>query len=635
MDHGIFLEECFRKILESNLDEDGYINDNDRINELLINNIYGVDINSEAIDITIFSLYLTIMDYKNPKTIQNYMFPNLKNSNLFVSDFFDKKLDAKLEDKKFDLIIGNPPWGNIKGKHIEYCKNRNLPLQKGEISRSFIFKVKDLCNENTKCCLVLPSKLLYNKQIPAIQTRKLLLQNTKVEKIIEMSVVRKLIFKNAVAPACIMIFKKDNTEYLKNNIEYISFKPNIFFELFNIIVTEKNDIKYIPQSFLNENDWAWKTILYGTSYDIDIINNIKSNYSTITDVITSKKFIVKTGISTNAGEKDSRKYIGKRIINSDNEIDAFWINTENMSIFKQEKIYRTANEEQFKPPYCLFKKGVNTDNYKMRAVYTEEEMLYKNGITCIKGKEEDKEILMNITGLLNSSLYAYLNLMLNASVGVEREQIFIDEIEKFPYLYDKQISEIVEEIQNEKKRFDLKTAKNVDNLIEKLDDIILRRFGLIDNEFIDYALNVQIPLVNSKKMNIMKTVNIDDLKIYSSYFEQYFNRILSNSNKHLKIVLYPKVKGMYSIFELIICENKIDKEIEIIEDIDNNKELLTRFMVNKATDKFYQIKDIINFEENSLFIIKTNEFRNWHPAMARIDLSEVISQMLSENGGEE
>lgn len=64
----------------------------------------------------------------------------------------------------------------------------------------------------------------------------------------------------------------------------------------------------------------------------------------------------------------------------------------------------------------------------MRAVCTDEEMLYKNGITCIKGKEEDKEILMNITGLLNSSLYAYLNLMLNASVGVEREQIFIDEI---------------------------------------------------------------------------------------------------------------------------------------------------------------------------------------------------------------
>ena len=123
MAHGIFLEESFRKILEANLDEDGYISDNNKINNLLCDNIFGVDINKEAIDVTIFSLYLTIMDYKNPKTIQNYEFPDL-NNNLFVMDFFDEKLNEKLSNKEFDLIIGNPPWGAVSGKHIEYCKKK-------------------------------------------------------------------------------------------------------------------------------------------------------------------------------------------------------------------------------------------------------------------------------------------------------------------------------------------------------------------------------------------------------------------------------------------------------------------------------------------------------------------------------
>ena len=68
--------------------------------------------------------------------------------------------------------------------------------------------------------------------------------------------------------------------------------------------------------------------------------------------------------------------------------------------------------------------------------------------------------------------------------------------------------------------------------------------------------------------------------------------------------------------------------------LDNNKELLTRFMISKHTDIFYQIKNVINFEENSLFIIKTNEFKNWHPAMAKIDLAETIDEMLSGNGGD-
>ena len=80
--------------------------------------------------------------------------------------------------------------------------------------------------------------------------------------------------------------------------------------------------------------------------------------------------------------------------------------------------------------------------------------------------------------------------------------------------------------------------------------------------------------------------------------------------------------------------NKKDEIIEIQNDIDNNKELLTRFMISKHTDIFYQIKNVINFEENSLFIIKTNEFKNWHPAMAKIDLAETIDEMLSGNGGD-
>lgn len=636
MAHGIFLEESFRKILEANLDEDGYISDNDMINNLLCDNIFGVDINKEAIDVTTFSLYLTIMDYKNPKTIQNYKFPDL-NNNLFAMDFFDDRLNEKLSNKEFDLIIGNPPWGALTGKHIEYCKKNNLPILNKEISRSFIFKVKELCNINTRCCLIIPSSLLYKKLSPAKKTRQILLKETRIEKIIEMSAVRKLIFKNAIAPASIITFRKDNTEYLNNNIKYISFKPNIFFELFNIIAVEKNDIKYVSQDFLLENDWAWKTILYGTSFDIKIIQDLKRNYDTLEKTIKDNNFIQQTGIAINSKEKekkDSRHFIGMKMLDSNKGIEAFKIDTRNMEIFNKTEIHRVRTPEQFEPPYCLLKKGVDMENYKMRAAYTEEKMLYKDGICGIKGKQKDRNILLNITGLLNSSLYAYLNLMLGSSIGIEREQRFVDEINKFPYIYDKEIAEQVNEIQIEKQQDSLTHVTNEESMIEKLDNIILEKFGLKDNEFIDYALNVQIPLVNSRKNITMRTVKVDEMKQYASYFEKYFKKIFNKSNKYIKIVLYPNIKGLYSVFELIVSNQKSDQVIEVQNNIEENKELLTKFMVSKHTDMFYQIKNVINFEENSFYIIKTNEFRNWHPAMAKLNLAEVIDEMLSGNGGD-
>ena len=113
-----------------------------------------------------------------------------------------------------------------------------------------------------------------------------------------------------------------------------------------------------------------------------------------------------------------------------------------------------------------------------------------------------------------------------------------------------------------------------------------------------------------------------------------FKNIFNKSGKYIKIVLYPNVKGIYSIFELIISDQKTDEVIEVEDNIEGNRELLTRFMISKHTDMFYQIKDVINFEENSFYIIKTNEFKNWHPAMAKIDLTEVIDDMLSGNGGD-
>lgn len=194
--------------------------------------------------------------------------------------------------------------------------------------------------------------------------------------------------------------------------------------------------------------------------------------------------------------------------------------------------------------------------------------------------------------------------------------------------------EKVEQIQEEKQKDKLTNVTNEDQMIEELDNIILQKFNLENNEFIDYALNIQIPLINSRKNMMIRTVTAEEMEKYARYFQTYFKHIFNKSNKYIKIVLYPRVKGIYSIFELIISDNKNDEIIEIKNDIDTNKELLTRFMISKHTDIFYQIKNVINFEENSLFIIKTNEFKNWHPAMAKIDLSETIDEMLSGNGGD-
>ncbi len=98
---GIFLVETLRKIIEKEISCFGQKSlTNDRLWELVKNNIFGIDIDEDAIEITIFSIYITLLDYKSPKEIENFKFETLKHINLFGGaeyDFFNE--DAIFNNK--------------------------------------------------------------------------------------------------------------------------------------------------------------------------------------------------------------------------------------------------------------------------------------------------------------------------------------------------------------------------------------------------------------------------------------------------------------------------------------------------------------------------------------------------------
>ena len=638
---GAFLVDSYRRIVQENINNETYCEDDSLLKDLLTKNIYGIDINEEAIDVTIFSLYLTILDYKDPKTLSHFVLPNLKGNNLFVSDFFDEKSLSKLIEKNisFDFIIGNPPWGNEKhGLHMSYCKSKGYidKQQNNEISRSFVFRSKDFCKQETVCCFVLHSKLLYNQKNPSVRFRQFLLKETEIQNIIELSSVRKLVFENADAPAVILSFKYNSQVDLSRSFTYISVKPNIFFKLFNIICIEKDDVKSVPQSLLCKYDWAWKTLVYGFSEDVENIIYLKKKFPSIDSALKNEnpKIIYGSGIQDHIGDaQDAKLLLGLPLLDSEDGIDHFRLNLNKENIFNKPKIHRIRRRELFNPPHCIVAKGLDCNNYKMRSAYSNEEMVCKETMYVIKGNNNQKEILYNLVGLFNSSLFSYFNLMLGSSVGIEREQRFMGEVLGFPYAFSQQISSMVEQIQSEN---DVLFTGNDDEIINDIDELVLSNYGLSHNKFIDYAINITIPLLtNSDAPIAYKKVSVDDLKNYSEIFLKHFNAVYNLSDQHVLIVLYPNVQNHYSIFELQIINEKPKNEIIINNESPDSANLLSKLSLEKYNDRFYQLRDVVHFTTNSFLILKPNFYKYWHPAMAEVDLSDVINDIMSASGGDE
>jgi hypothetical protein len=639
---GVFLVDSYRRMVEKNLNGTLYSDNDTMLKELLKKNIYGIDINEEAIDVAIFSLYLTVLDYKDPRTLVQFSLPNLKNINLFVGDFFDDHKLQPLKEIKFDFILGNPPWGNVKtGLHMQYCKEygHENRQQNSEISRSFVFRAHDFSCEDTQCCFILHSKLLYNQKKPARNFREFLLLNTEISKVLEMSSVRKLVFKNADAPAVVLMFKYSKTDCSQNKITYISLKPNIFFKLFNIIVIERNDIKYIKQNLLIQSDWAWKTIVFGLSGDLDILIALKKNYETVEMALESQSPQLVTGEGVqylDGDKKDASHLLGMPMLDSQKGVEHFIVNSSNTTIFEKREIHRPRDKRLFQPPYCITARGLDCTDYTMRSAYSEETFICKHAIYIIKGNPHNKNFLLNLVGLFNSSFFAYLNLMLGSSVGIEREQRSTQEIFKFPYIYDDAISSQVEHIQKLKNKFTLGDSYDIEDEIKKLNAMIIDKFDLYDNVFVDYALNIQIPqLTGVSDGAIYRNATEEDLLKYSKCFDEYFSLIYGKSSKYISITLYPQIASRYTIFELSVNEIKPTKKIKVSNIIDSNIAALSKFSVFKTNDLFYQIRDVAYFGESSFFIIKPNHYKNWHPAIAKLDLMDIIDQILSKPGGDQ
>ncbi|MBC6434739.1 N-6 DNA methylase, partial [Nostoc sp. HG1] len=91
---GVFLVESLRKLVVKRW-ANGEKPTRHLIRETLYNQIYGVDINPEAVQIAAFSLYLTALelDYEleqNRQLTDDLKFQKLIGNNLFASDAFDE-----------------------------------------------------------------------------------------------------------------------------------------------------------------------------------------------------------------------------------------------------------------------------------------------------------------------------------------------------------------------------------------------------------------------------------------------------------------------------------------------------------------------------------------------------------------
>ncbi len=661
---GIFLVQALRRMIERYREIKQITSTDEAIlKKIAEENIYGIDQDRDAINVAMFSTYLTLLDYvKDPKKIENFKFPTLTNKNYFTSDFFNLENDFNSIIKKinFNFILGNPPWkrGSDKKalflKYIEERKKKELSKSDGkpqltisnkEIAQAFLLRTSDFSSAQTRCALIATSKTLYN--LNAKDFRKYFLHNYFIDKIFELAPVGEEVFQSANTPAVVLFyrFSYDNKTD-KNIVEHIVIKPNRFFSLFKIFTIQKTDYKEIVQSRLKENDWLWKILIWGSYQDFNFIRRLKNDYITIAEKIKKDKLLLGQGIII--GDKNKRynteHLIGKPLVDHKNDIDQF--NVYASLKWAEEKVTRERNKELFKAPVLLIKHGLR--KFKAISAILYKDAMYQHSLTGIKG---NIETLRMLCGLLNSDLFAYY--MINDSIaGIDRGRAHDEEKLGFPYIDNTEVSKYVEEIEAISQKLFLEKQKPLNpnvqtledekkKLIDSLNDEILNSFDLNEQEkaLVDYAVNITIPLIMSYKRcekELFAPLKLKEpfLMEYAGVFLKRFRDSFARDNKKftLQIVHSKYIIGMF--FKVIVEENNTEY---ISWENQSENDLISRLLslgCQEITESLFIQKDVRGFEKDGFYIIKPNEKKLWHKAIAYLDAEEFADAMLREGAKE-
>ena len=610
------------------------------VKEILIQNIYGVDLHSTAVKLTKFSLQLALCQLVPNHELwtwnEDRVFKNLENENIFQEDFFDFLIKEKYHHfhESFDLIIGNPPFFPLTENKEKPEYSTITKKLKQKINFAFSVKIPDnqlalmfleassiLLKQKAELCLIQKSTaLLFNKGVK--EFRDSLFKQFYVHQIIDFTLLKNHLYKSksktrvddlgkpvyengklkktasTAVESCAIFYKKEKIEnyntlhiisrLLKNTIEGLSFE----FDYYDFYELSKNQIL--------EDDTIWRSNLLGgnrLNHLIKKLNmtnrfqtNLKDyilNHLRIDEKAYSEGFIV-------GNKKNSSELINKHV---NLRAKMFSLDKFELTSFTGENKFEATRNERFlyKTPLILIKENIVANQFPI--AYFEnleyEYIPFDSQIVGISLSNKEEEF-STLKDKIDS------NIKINALKTLATCSKF--------YLGESSVI----------------NKKEIDNWTIPLNsDEILISFAekIVMDDVLDYIY----PSWYEKKPKSNEIATIPEINQFEKIFNESFNSIYKKEDKEQRLRKLFIGNDFYAL-EFYYSEENYKEEV--IENADFQIEEIIKQNIsrNAVVNRVLKI-----YGENTITLIKPKNLRYWLKSIALRDADDVFDDII-ENG---
>ena len=460
--------------------------------KILHNNIFGVDLDKQAVEIAQLNLLLKIAEkgHRLPLLQQN-----IKCGNSLIDDegiagdkafYWEEEFKEIMDEGGFDVVIGNPPYvrpHKMDKKDKEFFwKNLKTFKAKSDLYSCFMEKGINLLREGGLFSFIVPHT--WTSLESFYEIRKYILENCKVLKLVRLP---QKVFQDATVETTIFILAKEPNKKNRDN-------NKIVVEALN----EKRDITFVKKFTQSQitNNYSYNFELYTEEYANKILYKVKQTGERLDNLIDFF-YGLKTGDDHNFLFDEPKNNECKKLLRSKDigryakEFEGKYVWYVPNLMIRNKKTARPGSKERFETEKIV----VARMGKRVVATYDDEEYYVKDAMLLLKKSEESD--LKYITAILNSKLinYYYKNYFITidvlknallelpvASADRNTTANISEKVKKIEEL-NKRLNEMGDKKTDERARIEeeiKKADKEIDELVYKLYRITEEEKGIIE-----------------------------------------------------------------------------------------------------------------------------------------------------------
>ncbi len=428
---------------------------------ILLNNIYGVDIDPQAVEVTKLSLLLKVLEGESRDTIESQLrmfreraLPDLSSNikcgnSLIGPDFYEHEQMTLLDDEEryrinafdwqtefanimkaggFDAVIGNPPYGaSVLLNETTYLRNEFKDASQSLDSfELFLVKASRLLKQSGRLSMIIPASWLTGDNYVASRKSLIACLNPIVAYAMPFDV-----FKAAYIDTAIVVFVKDDG-YEQCLVHYFPKKDKLAF------VPAEIGTEVPIDNIRSDNLFRISTILSKNA--APILDKLKSCSYTFGDW-----FIIQRGVQPYSRKKHSEKQIKQRFLHAKSELtkdhlpelqgselSRYWVSPKRMSfIHFCDEIASLRLKRMFEGKRIVLRRLI-TRKFRLQASKVKETMVTTDNVLNMIPKSEEADVGFAL-GILNSNLVSWY--YVNKSMVAQKDdfpQVHISALANLP-----------------------------------------------------------------------------------------------------------------------------------------------------------------------------------------------------------